>query len=287
MTTENNAATHTHVVVYLAKDPRSSICAWATAKAPRNNPDHVAVASGLSDAGTSTAIMEVLETVVLNRTGPVDLFTAETSTFEAATYLSTRVRGLTAHLYTTTRPHPMHLQAMNAAQKALAAAPAAPVPQADRVVVATDGSWSRHNKVAGCGVMFADGRWGATAHRDFPSALAAELKAVEHAVNMADKDEPLLILCDSRPAIHALRNGATAKNKIGFLESLRAKIARRDIELVWVKGHAGYALNEAADRLAVASRRNFDSNTDPQVRDRIYANIVDDAAAHGLLAVPA
>ena len=97
-----------------------------------------------------------------------------------------------------------------------------------------------------------------------------ELKAVLALLEAtADQPErPLRILCDSQYAINCItrwmpgwkRNGWRKKDRKpvlnrDLLEALDAAMQGRRCEFEWVKGHAGHALNEAADARARAAER--------------------------------
>lgn len=145
--------------------------------------------------------------------------------------------------------------------------PAPDVHEPRPLVVCADGSAGRGGPaVAGIAWVAADGdfAWDTVATR---SALVAELAAIEAAILAAPAKRALVVLTDSRPAIHAIetltRTGivplrATAPHRQAATKLITRVVresARRAVELRWVRGHAGHPLNEAADRLAVQARR--------------------------------
>jgi ribonuclease HI len=81
----------------------------------------------------------------------------------------------------------------------------------------------------------------------------AELTAILRVFQEAPEG-PLTIYTDSRYAIGLLTKGWKAKKNKELVAELRAAYDERpDAELVYVPGHAGVALNEVADELAVAA----------------------------------
>ena len=98
-----------------------------------------------------------------------------------------------------------------------------------------------------------------------------ELKAVLDVLRATrDADEPLTILCDSQYAINCCtkwipgwkrkgwrkRDGKPVLNR-DLLESIDEELDGRDVTFEWVKGHAGHAMNEAADQRARAAATAF------------------------------
>ena len=271
-------------VVYIATRKNVKSAAWATATATPATFTNVTVQSGLAESGINEAVLRALESIIVNRDNhTVNLFTASPHGLSAAKYIHPRM--MNPHVYTynpRNEPHPLHRDVFLAANTHMAPLETTPTeqeeapPDVEKLTVATDGSWSRFNKIAGVGVLTEDGRWAAQAFPNFPNPLAAELKAIEVALDLtADTKEPLRILCDSRPAIETL-HGHTSEGakKVRFLNKLKRKMANRTVELVWVKGHAGDILNEGADRLAVSARRNRDSRVDRHTATHIGQNIV-------------
>ncbi|MGW9020904.1 ribonuclease H family protein [Leucobacter chromiiresistens] len=89
-------------------------------------------------------------------------------------------------------------------------------------------------------------------------------------------DEPLRILCDSQYVINSVTQWMAGWKRRGWrkadgkpvlnrelLERLDAAMAGRDVQFEWVKGHAGHALNEAADLRARAAATAFQAGREP------------------------
>ena len=107
-----------------------------------------------------------------------------------------------------------------------------------------------------------------------------ELKAVLDLLEATavDADQHLHILCDSQYVINSVtkwmpgwkRKGWRKKDgkpvlNVELLKAIDAALAGRSVEFEWVKGHAGHAMNEAADRRANAAATAFQRKQDPQV----------------------
>ncbi|WP_062948756.1 ribonuclease HI family protein [Brachybacterium sp. sponge] len=107
-----------------------------------------------------------------------------------------------------------------------------------------------------------------------------ELKAVLDLLEATavDADQHLHILCDSQYVINSItkwmpgwkRKGWRKKDgkpvmNVELLKDIDRALAGRSVEFEWVKGHAGHAMNEAADRRANAAATAFSKKQDPQV----------------------
>jgi ribonuclease HI len=107
-----------------------------------------------------------------------------------------------------------------------------------------------------------------------------ELKAVLDLLEATavDADQHLHILCDSQYVINSVtkwmpgwkRKGWRKKDgkpvmNVELLKDIDRALAGRSVEFEWVKGHAGHAMNEAADRRANAAATAFSRKQDPQV----------------------
>jgi len=107
-----------------------------------------------------------------------------------------------------------------------------------------------------------------------------ELKAVLDLLEATatDADQHLHILCDSQYVINSVtkwmpgwkRKGWRKKDgkpvmNVELLQSIDRALVGRSVEFEWVKGHAGHAMNEAADRRANAAATAFSKGRDPEV----------------------
>ena len=107
-----------------------------------------------------------------------------------------------------------------------------------------------------------------------------ELKAVLDLLEAtaADADQHLIVLCDSQYVINSVtrwmpgwkRKGWRKKDgkpvlNVELLQAIDRALAGRSVEFEWVKGHAGHALNEAADERARAAATAFAKGQDPRI----------------------
>ncbi|WP_106506101.1 ribonuclease HI family protein [Brachybacterium timonense] len=107
-----------------------------------------------------------------------------------------------------------------------------------------------------------------------------ELKAVLDLLEAtaADADQHLIVLCDSQYVINSVtrwmpgwkRKGWRKKDgkpvlNVELLQAIDRALAGRSVEFEWVKGHAGHALNEAADERARAAATAFSKGQDPRI----------------------
>lgn len=143
--------------------------------------------------------------------------------------------------------------------------------------VATDASVRKGRAGAGLSVIAETGQWRTVYCASLRDINVAELAAIECAVKTF-QGCPLEILSDSQVAI-ALATGSQvppSAQVARLVDSVRAASKGRKVTYRWVRGHTGVPLNEIADRLAVARRRNEDAQVDSATANRIYSNIVAD-----------
>jgi ribonuclease HI len=141
---------------------------------------------------------------------------------------------------------------MSKAQKSAASGANKPLPE-NAIVAYTDGACSGNPGPAGVGVVLIDGK----ERRELSEYLGtgtnniAELTAIELAVRAAPSDRPIRVHTDSTYAIGVLTKGWKAKANTELIAKLRELLKGRQVEIVYVPGHAGVLLNERADVLAV------------------------------------
>lgn len=166
-----------------------------------------------------------------------------------------------------------------------------------RRVAATDGSWNKtgNGKWAGFGWADDTGRVGSGSLRG--NIVVAELAAIHALLLATPKTTRLEILVDSKVALRAIaamRAGErlpddVSRNMWGkhyvFMTDLRAKVLDRDLVFTWVRSHSGVLLNDIADRLAVAARREVEGGYEDEthtVRSNIAADLRDSLAVKEL-----
>jgi len=146
------------------------------------------------------------------------------------------------------------------------------------LVAATDGSALR-NPVGPAGWCWyvSEGCWAAGG---WPAASnnVAELTAVRELLRATEpvQDLSLRVLCDSQYAVKSLEtwwrgwrrngwrssSGDPVRNR-ELIEEILALREGRQVQLEWVRGHAGHSLNEAADLRAVAVSTAIDEGDEP------------------------
>ena len=145
------------------------------------------------------------------------------------------------------------------------------------IIAAADGSALGNPGPAGWAWYVDDSRWHAggwphgTNNQGELMAVLDLFRATAHL-----PDEPLHILCDSQYVINCVtkwmpgwkrRGWKKADGKpvlnVDLLHQIDAELAGRTYTFEWVKGHAGHALNEAADERARACALAFQSGTAP------------------------
>jgi ribonuclease HI len=85
----------------------------------------------------------------------------------------------------------------------------------------------------------------------------AELMAIGLAIKLVPEGDSITVHSDSKYAINSLgkwRVRSWWKN-VDLIRDIKREIGKRTVAFRWVKGHSGNALNELADRLAVAARK--------------------------------
>lgn len=154
----------------------------------------------------------------------------------------------------------------------------APLPQ---LTVATDASLRTHTPGAGTAVVAEHGAVTTQWHRAVDDTTTAEILAIRLALNTYPRHQ-LTILTDSRAAIRCLSLPpaiirARAPRTIA-LRIVQAQSALKDTRstLTWVRGHADHPLNEAADRVALAVRRNHQFCVSRSMAHRIIGRIEED-----------
>ncbi|MBD8507585.1 reverse transcriptase-like protein [Hoyosella sp. G463] len=143
------------------------------------------------------------------------------------------------------------------------------------LIVCTDASLRRGRPGAGIAVMDAEGRHVTKYLPSVSDVFLAELTAIELAIASRQGRRPLRILSDSKPAVAAINNPSTTPDRArSLVDRINAKRQGRQIDIQWVKGHAGHELNETADRLALATRRLRSAGLTGPGQEVIIRNII-------------
>lgn len=134
-----------------------------------------------------------------------------------------------------------------------------------RVVVATDGSCLGNPGPGGWAWYVDEHHWRAGASRSTTNNQM-ELQAILEALRSLPREAILQIESDSKYAIDAMTSwihnwrrrgwktaaGTPVANK-DLIVAIDRELAGRTVKFVWVRGHAGHSLNEAADTRARAA----------------------------------
>jgi ribonuclease HI len=144
------------------------------------------------------------------------------------------------------------------------------------VIAAADGSALGNPGPAGWGWYVDDDHW---ASGGWPHGTnnMGELTAVLDLLHQtAGLDDDLLIYCDSTYVINSITKWMAGWKRRGWrkgdgkpvqnveiMKALDAALQGRRVRFEWVKGHAGHALNEEADRLANAAALAFSQGEPP------------------------
>ena len=148
----------------------------------------------------------------------------------------------------------------------------------NQIIAAADGSALGNPGPAGWAWYIDENHWAAGGWEHGTNNMG-EIKAVldlfEATAHRAESK--LLIYCDSQYVINSLTQWMPGWKKRGWkkadgkpvqnrdlLEALDAASTGRDYEMVWVKGHAGHELNEAADSRANAAAQAFKEGREPE-----------------------
>lgn len=176
------------------------------------------------------------------------------------------------------RPYTLHLDVADPAC-VLARAGTVVLPSR-RVTVATDGARNPSTGVAAAGYVTDTGLcWAARCQHD--GIVEAEVMAICMVMEALPLHD-LKILTDSRPALRIVKDAMAGKRRSSRLHWMlrRALDHHGGARTVrWVPGHAGHPLNEAADRLVRAERREAEGRAAPGSAQRVRANVRDDILA--------
>ncbi|WP_458682698.1 RNase H family protein [Prescottella equi] len=160
------------------------------------------------------------------------------------------------------------------------------------LAVGTDASKRYAHDGVGISSVDADGRVHTAWLPGIANINLGEVLAIELAVK-SHPGQRLAIATDSQAAVSYLR--MTQEELYGQVEArfiYRIVALQRELELTrsrveWVLGHSGHQLNEAADRAAVAARRNAQFEVPCDVAAAMYARIGEDVRAERSLLLSA
>lgn len=147
---------------------------------------------------------------------------------------------------------------------------------ATELVAAVDGSSLSNPGPAGWAWYVDDTCWAAGGWERGTNNMGELMAVLALLEATADDPRPLRVLCDSQYVINSVTkwmagwkrkgwkkgDGKPVMN-VGLMKAIDVAVQGRDVRFEWVKGHAGHALNEAADRRARAAAEAFQSGRRP------------------------
>ncbi|MDO4244366.1 MAG: ribonuclease H family protein [Actinomyces sp.] len=149
-----------------------------------------------------------------------------------------------------------------------------------RVTVATDGARNPSTGVSAAGYVTDTGlAWAARCQYD--GVVEAEVTAICMVMEALPLHD-LEVLTDSRPALRIVRDALAGRpTRFRLHRMLRRALDHHGgaTTVRWVPGHAGHPLNEAADRLVRAERREAEGRAAPGSARRVRANVREDILA--------
>jgi ribonuclease HI len=166
------------------------------------------------------------------------------------------------------------------------------------IVAAADGSALGNPGPAGWGWYVDEGCWAAGGWVHGTNNKAELTAVLDLLQQTAHLEEDLLVYCDSTYVINAVTKWMAGWKRRGWrkgdgkpvlnvdlMRALDAAMLGRRVRFVWVKGHSGHELNEAADRLANGAAACWKEHTAPDPGPGFAGAVVhhpDAAAAPGL-----
>lgn len=168
------------------------------------------------------------------------------------------------------------LRAESVVAPAPSAAPARQVRVGPPLRVGADASKSRRPGV-GVGVATERGELRATFFARTADIVHGELRAIEFALE-SYPDRPLLIESDSLTAVRYLASDSQPSNRVhaAAVGRIRKRVEATSSRVVWVRGHHGHDLNEAADRASRAARRQHEFGLESDWLNEMLDNIAAD-----------
>ena len=145
------------------------------------------------------------------------------------------------------------------------------------IIAAADGSALGNPGPAGWAWYVDEGCWASGGWPHGTNNMGELMALLDLLQQTAHLDEPLQVFCDSTYVINTVTKWMAGWKRRGWrkgdgkpvmnvelVKGLDAAMQGRDVELVWVKGHAGHVLNEAADKLANAAAVAYREGRTPE-----------------------
>lgn len=144
------------------------------------------------------------------------------------------------------------------------------------IIAAADGSSLSNPGPAGWAWYVSDDIWASGGWEHGTNNMGELMAVLDLLESTAHIDEPLRILCDSQYVINSLTKWLPGWKRKGWkkgdgkpvlnvelMKALDEALRGREVEFEWVKGHAGHAMNEAADVRARAAATAYQQGTEP------------------------
>lgn len=138
------------------------------------------------------------------------------------------------------------------------------------IIAAADGSALGNPGPAGWGWYVDDDCWAAGGWPHGTNNMGELTAVLDLLQQTAHLPDDLLVYCDSTYVINSITKWMPGWKRRGWkkgdgkpvlnveiMRALDAAMAGRRVRFVWVKGHAGHALNEEADRLATGAAASW------------------------------
>ncbi len=160
------------------------------------------------------------------------------------------------------------------------------------IIAAADGSALGNPGPAGWAWYVDDGCWASGGWPHGTNNMGELMAVLDLLQQTAHLDEPLRVYCDSTYVINTVTKWMAGWKRRGWrkgdgkpvmnvelVKALDAAMQGRRVDFVWVKGHAGHELNEAADRLANAAATAYRDGRVPEPGPGMPHSVTDHPAA--------
>lgn len=259
--------------IFIAVECIRGIHGWAIARTLEC--DATAVRSGVSASAAeavASAVSAAIAEVVQMASPTALVVTASPAVEDLVKHAEVAARGLSVNRIGFPGLHVLGEATSRRARAEADVTPAPPVPRT--VVAAVDGSFGRKMRRGGWAFVTESGKH-AAGSGDAQSSDESELRAIDLLLTRTRESDRLVVLTDSQTAIAFLEGRRVPPPRLASLvDRIAAMVRDREVTFTWVKGHAGHALNEAADRLAIAERRHLEWANSRQVHRAIQRAIL-------------
>jgi ribonuclease HI len=155
------------------------------------------------------------------------------------------------------------------------------------IIAAADGSALGNPGPAGWAWYVDDHRWASGGWPHGTNNMGELMAVLDLLQQTAHLDDELRVYCDSQYVINTITKWMAGWKRRGWrkgdgkpvmnielVKGLDEAMQGRTVDFVWVKGHAGHELNEAADRLANAAAAAYRDGREPEPGPGIPQSVV-------------